>query len=92
MKQKIILAAGAALAWHLWSRGKAKQAAQATVSEGTNFHNASDWQGDLWTRLNGAADLIISANQNVGGNAVADPGKVGTAATGLVPTWNGGYA
>lgn len=75
----------------LWLRGHKRARAEQSLNEGIDFTNATDWQGTLWQRLSGA-DLTLSHAPNLGGTAVADPGKVGLANAGIVPAWNGGLA
>lgn len=79
----------AVVAAFLWKRGADKKAAankidEATPSDGTN------WTGDLWSRLNGGADLQAPISKNLDNSLIADPGKVGQASLGLTPSWNGG--
>jgi hypothetical protein len=89
-KATIYTAAAAVLGFLYWHKAHTASQAQKTINEGFSFANASDWQGNMWTRLSGG-DLTVQA-KNIGGTAVADPGKIGTASTGLVPGWNGGLA
>lgn len=88
MKKSHLIIAAVAAAF-MWKRGRdqalaASKIAEATPKDGTN------WTGDLWSRLNGGADLQAPVSKNLDNSLIADPGKVGQASLGLSPSWNGG--
>lgn len=88
MKKAYLIAAAIAAAF-MWKRGQDKKAAANKIDEATPT-DGTNWQGSLWGRLNGAADLQAPVSKNLDNSLIADPGKVGQASLGLVPSWNGG--
>lgn len=72
------------LAW--W---KAKQAARAAAEQWREPTpvNGTDFQGDMWSRLEGRD--LLTYERNIANSITADPGKVGQAIAGFQPGWNG---
>lgn len=87
MKNVYILAA-VAVGAILWKRGKAIEAAKNQITE-AGISDGTNWTSDWWGRLNGGNDLLAPKSRNLDNSLVADPGKVGQAAIGLNPSWNG---
>lgn len=88
MDQKFYMGAGAALLLVMLIRGKKRVSADASLSEGTNFYNASDWQGTAWQRIEGA-DLGAAGFPNMGTTTNASPSRNTVARLGLSADWNG---
>jgi hypothetical protein len=72
------------LAW--W---KAKQAAKAEANKWQEDKpvNGTDFQGDMWARLDGYD--LLTYERNIANSMTADPGKVGQSVAGFTPNWNG---
>lgn len=88
---KPLYIAAAAAFGIFWWRGHKQRLAADAVAAGTADNtgpHTTDFVGTLWQRLAGA-DLVAPAHPNLGGGAVADPGKVGTASSGLQAGWDG---
>lgn len=88
------LAAGAVAVFLLWQRGHKNKQADTQLQDTLASQRGSDWIGAgglfaMWDRLSGA-DLVAKDYSNIGGQAVADPGRIGTlqAATPMA-AWNG---
>ena len=71
-----------------WKRGKAKEVAKSAITE-AEITDGTNWQGDMWDRLVGR-DLVSIDFRNLTGSVNADPGRIGQAQLGLMPSWNGG--
>lgn len=91
MMKNIYLVGAIAVAAIMWKRGKDREAAKNTIQEAA-IKDGTNWTGDLWGRLNGGTDLLAPTSRNLDNSLVADPGKVGQAAIGLSPSWNGSLA
>jgi hypothetical protein len=87
MKNMYLIGAVAVVAI-LWKRGKNIEAAKNKITEATPT-DGTNWQGDLWGRLNGAADLLAPVSRNIDNSVNADPGIVGQRSAGFLPSWNG---
>lgn len=86
--KKLYISGAVAVAAILWKRGKDQAAAKNNISE-AKITDGTNWQGgDLWQRLNGS-DLLAPVSRNLDNSVAADPGKVGQAAIGINPSWNG---
>lgn len=68
---------------------KAKQAAKAEADKWREDKpvNGSDFQGDMWARLEGYD--LLTYERNIANSMTADPGKVGQSVAGFKPGWNG---
>lgn len=88
MTKNMYFIAAVAVGAILWRRGKAIEAAKNKIQEATP-NDGSNWQGDLWGRLEGAHDLKAPVSRNLDNSVNADPGRVGQASVGLVPAWDG---
>ena len=93
IKLEYIIGAGLVL---LWMRGNKKQAASTQLQDTMSSQQGSDWIGvgglyDMWDRLSGS-DLVVKGYPNLTNSAVADPGKIGTIQTGILPAWDGSIA
>lgn len=87
MKNLYILAA-VAVGAILWKRGKNIEAAKNKITEATHTDGTNWTGGGVYERLAGL-DLLAPLSRNVDNSVNADPGKVGGASLGLLPTWNG---
>lgn len=72
----------------VWRRGAALEAAKNRITEAP-ITDGTNWQGGIMQRLAGL-DLTAPGAPNLDNSVSADPGRIGQAAIGLQPTWNGG--
>jgi hypothetical protein len=86
--KNIYLIAGGVVAVLVWRRGAAKEAAKNQITEAP-ITDGTNWQGTMWDRLD-SLDLTLRNAPNLNGSVSADPGRIGQAAIGLQPSWNGG--
>ncbi len=71
-----------------WNRGNKAKVADETLSEGTDFSNATDWPGTAWDRISNA-DMGAAGYANLGGEVNAHPSKQTLDSLGLNVGWDG---
>jgi len=72
----------------LWARGHSRKKVDQSLSEGTSFANATDWQGSAWERLSNA-DMTLEGFPNLGGSVNAHPSVNTLKALDLQVNWDG---
>jgi hypothetical protein len=88
MMKNMYLLAALAVGAILWKRGKNIEAAKNKITE-AGIKDGTNWTaGGVYERLAGL-DLLAPTSRNLDNSVSADPGKVGQAAIGLMPSWNG---